>query len=49
VIGHGKRGLERHYNLFEYQTEKADALERWASWLRNLVEPPADNVVALKA
>jgi integrase len=49
VIGHGKRGLERHYNLYEYQTEKAHALELWASWLRNLVEPPATNVVALKA
>ena len=49
VIGHGKRGLERHYNLYEYADEKRDALERWAQWLNNLVEPPPDNVVALKA
>jgi integrase len=49
VIGHGKRGLERHYNLYEYADEKRHALELWASWLRNLVEPPATNVVALKA
>jgi len=47
VIGHGKRGLERHYNLYEYQTEKAHALELWASWLRNLTQLPADNVVAI--
>jgi hypothetical protein len=49
TIGHGKRGLERHYNLYEYADEKHDALERWAQWLNNLVEPPADNVVVLKA
>jgi integrase len=49
VIGHGKRGLERHYNLYGYAEEKRAALERWASWLRDLVEPPARNVVAFKA
>jgi hypothetical protein len=49
VIGHAKRGLERHYNLYEYADEKRDALERWAAWLRDLTQPPADNVVALKA
>jgi IS4 transposase len=49
VIGHGKRGLERHYNLYEYADEKRDALERWASWLRNLVEPPVPNVVPIPA
>jgi len=48
TIGHGKRGLERHYNLYEYADEKHDALERWAAWLRNLTQPPAENVVSLK-
>jgi integrase len=47
VIGHGKRGLERHYNLYEYADEKRDALERWASWLRNLTSPPVPNVVPM--
>ena len=49
VIGHGKRGLERHYNLYEYADEKRHALELWASWLRNLTSPPAANVVSLSA
>jgi integrase len=49
TIGHGKRGLERHYNLFEYADEKRHALELWASWLRNLVEPPVLNVLLLSA
>jgi integrase len=49
TIGHARRGLERHYNLYEYADEKRDALERWAQWLNNLVEPPEGNVVVLKA
>jgi len=48
VIGHGKRGLERHYNLYEYADEKHHALELWASWLRNLTQPQPDNVVSLQ-
>src|SRR5262249_49085586 len=49
VIGHGKRGLDRHYNLYEYADEKREALERWAARLHAIVEPPAPNVVPLKA
>jgi integrase len=49
TIGHGKRGLARHYNLYEYRDEKAHALEAWAAWLRSLTQPPADNVVAMKS
>jgi integrase len=47
VIGHGKRGLDRHYNQYAFQPEKAHALEAWAAWLRDLTSPPADNVVAI--
>jgi hypothetical protein len=46
VIGHGPRGIERHYNFYQYADEKADALERWAVWLRSI---PPTNVVALRA
>jgi len=49
VIGHGKRGLERHYNLYEYRDEKAHALEAWAAWLRDLTSPPAPNVVPMRS
>src|SRR5262249_9996262 len=47
VIGHGKRGLERHYNLYGYAGGKGHAPELWASWVRNLTSPPAANVVPL--
>jgi integrase len=47
VIGHGKRGLERHYNLYEYADEKRDALDRWAARVRSIVEPAPANVVPL--
>jgi integrase len=49
VIGHGKRGLDRHYNLYDYADEKRDALERWAAHVRSIVEPAPANVVPLRA
>src|SRR5262249_28912886 len=45
VIGHKKRGLTAVYDLFEYQDEKRDALERWGARLHAIVEAPPANVV----
>ena len=47
-LGHGKRGLERTYNQYGYEPEQRAAYQQWADYLRDLVEPPADNVVAMK-
>jgi integrase len=45
VLGHGKSDvLQRTYNLYQYQPEMRDALERWAGKLRDMVTPPPPNV-----
>ena len=49
VLNHLPQGLGKIYNLHEYLPEKADALARWAQEVANIVEPPPDNVVKLKA
>ncbi len=50
VMNHAPRNvLARIYNRHEYATEKRDALERWANRLREITEPPPENVVKLKA
>ena len=48
VIGHQQKGVHRVYDVHRYQAEKRDALERWASKLRSIVEPPPENVVSLR-
>ena len=49
VMNHAPRNvLARIYNRHEYATEKRDALERWANRLREITEPPPENVVKLK-
>ena len=48
VIGHGKKGLARVYDQHAYLDEMRDALEQWASRLRDIVEPPPANVVKMK-
>jgi integrase len=45
VLAHAKPGLDGVYDLYDLFDEKRDALEAWAARLRNLVEPPAKNVV----
>jgi len=40
-----KPGLHKVYDQHAYESEKRHALELWAARLRNIVEPPADNVV----
>jgi integrase len=47
-LGHGKRGLERTYNQYAFEPEQRVAYQMWADHLRDLAEPPADNVVAMK-
>jgi integrase len=49
VIAHAKQGLDKTYNLHEYASEKAHALDLWAVRLRSIVEPAPDNVVQLRA
>ena len=49
VIGHGKRDvLQRTYNVYQYEPEMRDALEKWAGKLRDMVTPPPPNVLKLK-
>ena len=49
VLNHLPQGLGKIYNLHEYLPEKADALARWAQEVKNIIEPPPENVVKLKA
>ena len=50
VLNHAERNLlVRTYDRHEYADEKRDALERWASRLREIIEPPPENVVKLTA
>ena len=48
VIGHGAKGLQRVYDQHSYEPEMREALELWAVRLRDIVNPPPDNVVNLK-
>jgi integrase len=48
VLGHAQKGVHAVYDTYRYQTEKRDALERWANRLRDIVEPPPDNVRQLR-
>jgi integrase len=49
VIGHTKPGLHKVYDQYAYLDEKRFALDAWAARLRNIVNPPAANVVELSA
>ena len=49
VINHAKQGLIKTYDLHEYEDEKRDGLNRWAQEVMNLVTPPPENIVPLKA
>ncbi len=49
VLNHLPRGLVAVYNIYEYLDEKRDALERWGQELTNILTPPPENVVRLKA
>ena len=50
VLNHSPQNiLTRIYDRHEYSDEKRDALERWAKRLREITEPPPENVVPLVA
>jgi len=49
VLNHQSTGLVRTYNVHEYLDEKREALERWAARVRDLIEPPPENVVQLQS
>ncbi len=50
ILSHGPRDpLVRTYNVHAYQDEKHEALEKWAGHIRDLIEPPPENVVPLVA
>ncbi len=48
VLNHAPRGLPGIYNRHEYQAEKADALDRWAQRVNEIVTPPPANVLKMR-
>jgi integrase len=46
-IGHQQKGVHGVYDTHRYRTEKRDALERWATKLRSIIQPPPANIVTL--
>ena len=48
MIGHKQRGVRAVYDRYGYLDEQRAAFELWAARLRDLVEPPPENVVALR-
>jgi integrase len=49
ILGHTQKGVHAVYDVHRYQAEKREALERWASRLRDIVTPPPTNVRQLRA
>jgi integrase len=44
ILGHTQKGVHKVYDVFRYQSQKREALERWATRLRGIVTPPPANV-----
>jgi integrase len=49
IIGHGRRGLTRVYDMHAALAERREALELWAAKLRDIVTPPPANVLPIRA
>jgi hypothetical protein len=49
VLAHVKPGIQRVYDVYEYFDEKREALTLWGGKLREIVEPPPNNVVPIRA
>jgi integrase len=49
VLAHARPGIKGTYDLYDYLDEKREALELWAARLREIVSPPPDNVIKLRA
>jgi len=47
VIGHGRKGIARVYDMHKFDDEKREALTLWAAKLRSIVEPAPANVVQM--
>jgi integrase len=48
VLAHVRPGIKATYDKYEYLDEKREALTAWSSRLRDIVEPPPANVVAMR-
>ncbi|MGO6665124.1 site-specific integrase [Rhizobium ruizarguesonis] len=49
VIGHGKTGLRRVYDQYEFEPEMREALQRWALALKQIVAPTGpENVLTFE-
>jgi len=48
ALGHVIGGIEATYNRHAYEAEKQKAFEALATLLQRIINPPADNVVALR-
>jgi integrase len=49
VLGYLRPGVVGTYDRYDFQTEKKDALERWATYVQNLATPTVEtNVVRLR-
>jgi integrase len=49
ILAHVKPGIQRVYDVYSYCDEKREALELWASALRQIVEPQAANVIPIRS
>jgi integrase len=49
MIGHGQQGIKKVYDVFAYQSEQREGFEAWCARLRDIVEPPPDNVLRMRA
>jgi hypothetical protein len=49
MIGHRQQGIAAVYDLHRYEAEQRHGYELWCARLRDIVEPPPQNVVRLPA
>ena len=49
VIAHAQSTISQTYNLHDYRVKKRHALEMWDARVMAIINPPADNVVAIRA
>jgi integrase len=48
VLAHARPGIKGTYDLYDYFDEKREALEAWATRLRQIISPAPDNVLPLR-
>jgi integrase len=49
VLAHARPGIKKVYDAYGYLDEKREALELWAARLKQILNPPPNNVVQLYA